>query len=278
MNNVEYDSAENINGVNNVEYDSAENINGVNNVEYDSAENINGVNNVEYDSAENINGVNNVEYDSAENINGVNNVEYDSAENIKEKLSALLLYCKAAYPETKIYISGITPRKDDLNGVVTKINELLVKELESTEYHGIQFIDHSNFDKPEFLYDKKQIHKDNGVRILASNIKRNVKSGTPKSQRRIPAGQERPNKPLEDSQKRSAGKPSSENKTMIDVLEQLKQMNTLLINTHYARTPQPLPPPPPGPWYRSPYHPYIYSVRKFWIKLTVIKQTILYST
>ena len=127
-----------------------------------------------------------------------------------------------------------------------------MKELASTKYHGIKFIDHSNLDKPEFLNDKKHIHKDNGVRILASNIKRNLKSRTPKSQRRIPARQERLNKPLEDSQKRSADKPSSENKTMVDVLEQLKQMNTLLINRHYARTAQPL-----SLWYRPPYHPYI---------------------
>ena len=33
----------------------------------------------------------------------VNNVEYNSAEDINEKLSALLLYCKAAYPEKIIY-------------------------------------------------------------------------------------------------------------------------------------------------------------------------------
>ena len=95
----------------------------------------------------------------------MNNVKYNSGKDINERLSALLLYCKAAYPETKIYISGITPRKDDLNGIVTKINELLVKEQESTKYHGIKFIDHSNPDKPEFLYDQKHIHKDHRVRI-----------------------------------------------------------------------------------------------------------------
>ena len=44
----------------------------------------------------------------------------------------------------------------------------------------------------------------------------------PKTQQRIPTRQERPNKPLEESQKRPADKPSSENKMMIDVLEHLK--------------------------------------------------------
>ena len=111
-----------------------------------------------------------------------------------------------------------------------------MKELESMKYDGIKFIDHSNLGKPEFLCDKKHIHKDNGVRILASNSKYNMKSGLPKSQQRIPARQERPNNLMEDSQNRSTDKPSSENKMMIDVLEQLKQMNILLKYALYKDT------------------------------------------
>ena len=85
---------------------------------------------------------------------GVNNAEYNSVEDINEKLNVLLLSCKTAYPQTTIYISSITPRKDDLNGVVTKVNQLLAKELEDSKYHGIKLIDHSNLDRLEFLYDK----------------------------------------------------------------------------------------------------------------------------
>ena len=85
---------------------------------------------------------------------GVNNVEYNSVENINEKLN-VLLSCKSTYPQTAIYISSITPRKDDLNGVVTKVNQLLARELEDSKYHGIKLIDHSNLDRLEFLYDTK---------------------------------------------------------------------------------------------------------------------------
>ena len=48
---------------------------------------------------------------------------------------------------------------------------------------------------------------------------------------------------------------------MIDVLNQLKQMNTFLMNSHYARPPQqqPFPPPPAGPWYRAPIPPGYFS-------------------
>ena len=87
---------------------------------------------------------------------GVNDVEYNSVKGINEKLNALLLYCKTTYLQTNIYISSITLRKDDLNGVVTKVNQLLAKELEDSKYHGIKLIDHSNLDSPELLYDTKR--------------------------------------------------------------------------------------------------------------------------
>ena len=98
----------------------------------------------------------------------------------------LLLSCKTTYPQTTIYISSITPRKDDLNGVVTKVNQLLAKELEDSKHHGIKLIDHSNLDRPEFLYETKHLNKNSGTKILASNVKHMVKSESSISKRRVP--------------------------------------------------------------------------------------------
>ena len=72
---------------------------------------------------------------------GVNYVEYNSVEDINEKRNVLLLSCKATYLQRNIYISSITHKKDDLNGVLTKANQLLAKELEDSKYHGIKLID-----------------------------------------------------------------------------------------------------------------------------------------
>ena len=116
----------------------------------------------------------------------VNNVEYNSVEDINEKLNALLLSCKTTYPQTAIYISSITPRKDDLNEVVTKVNQLLARELEDSKYHDIKLIDHSNLDKLEFLYDTKHLNKNSGIKKLASNIKHMVKSESSIPKRRVP--------------------------------------------------------------------------------------------
>ena len=115
----------------------------------------------------------------------MNNVEYNSVEDINEKLNVLLLSCKTTYPQTAIYISSITRGKDDLNGVVTKVNQLLARELEDSKYHGIKLIDHSNLDRPEFLYDTKHLNKNSGIKKLASNIKHLVKSESSIPKRRV---------------------------------------------------------------------------------------------
>ena len=60
----------------------------------------------------------------------VNNTEYNSAEDITENLTQLLSFCKETYTDTKIYLSGLTPRKDELNMAVIRTNQLIRKELE----------------------------------------------------------------------------------------------------------------------------------------------------
>ena len=64
----------------------------------------------------------------------------------------------------------------------------------------------------------------------------------------------------DDPSKKPSNEPSQENKMMMDVLNLLKQMNTFLMNSHYARPPQqqPFPPPPAGPWYRASSIPPVY--------------------
>ena len=61
---------------------------------------------------------------------GVNNTEHNSAEDITENLTQLLSFCKETYTNTKMYLSGLTPRKDELNMAVIRTNQLIRKELE----------------------------------------------------------------------------------------------------------------------------------------------------
>ena len=87
---------------------------------------------------------------------GVNNIETQSAEEVSGKFCELLSSFKTAYPTTKIIASGITPRKDKFNIAVRTANQLIRTELEKEELlKNISFIDNSNLDKEEFLYNDK---------------------------------------------------------------------------------------------------------------------------
>ena len=58
-------------------------------------------------------------------------------------------------------MSGITPRKDELNTAVRRANELIRKELDTYQLQGILFIDNSNLDDKDFLHDVKNLKKNN---------------------------------------------------------------------------------------------------------------------
>ena len=77
-----------------------------------------------------------------------------------------------SYPTVKIIASSITPRKDQLNTAVKRANELIHNELKKDQMKDIILIDNSNLDKQELLFDAKHLNRKNGVKILASNIKR----------------------------------------------------------------------------------------------------------
>ena len=178
---------------------------------------------------------------------GVNNIETQSAEEVSGKFCELLSSFKTAYPTTKIIASGITPRKDKFNIAVRTANQLLRTELEKEELlKNISFIDNSNLDKEEFLYNDKRLDKNSGVKILASNIKNSVQ---PKPKK--PFNKQSFDAPRYKSNGKETDAPPAKrnsvdtNNVMSDVLEQLKQMNNFLIS---AYPPKPRQLPPPGPW------------------------------
>ena len=122
---------------------------------------------------------------------------------------------------------------------VIRTNQLIRKELESERFKGIGFIDHSNLDKNEFLYDSKHFRINSGVKILATNIKKATRSGKPDNIRtKTIRPNMKPNRhqPRTDdehlTEKPNTTKSSNTNPDMMfQVLEQLKQMNAFLINT-----------------------------------------------
>ena len=195
---------------------------------------------------------------------GVNDLENCSPQEVSNKFCELLLSYKTTYPTVKIIASSITPRKDQLNTAVKRANELIHNELKKDEMKDIILIDNSNLDKQELLLDAKHLNRKNGVKILASNIKRtqSLQAGikfnhTENQQSRIKPNVKVDNRNTSTNTNSKPDNIISTSTVMTEVLQQLKQMNTYLINqTQY---PKPRLLPPPGPWLNNPFPHQPYS-------------------
>ena len=111
---------------------------------------------------------------------GVNDVDNLTTEDIIDKMINITELCKDKYPDVKLYISVITPRRDSLNEKVKEVNRLLKDNIHRKILLNVFFMDNDNLDNEELLYDNKHLKKDSGVRILVSNLKRSVLKSTNK--------------------------------------------------------------------------------------------------
>ena len=97
---------------------------------------------------------------------GVNDIDNLTTEDIVDQMINITELCKGKYPDIKLYISGITPRRDSLNKKVKEVNRLLKDNIHKKKLLNVFFIDNDSLDNEELLYDKKHLKKDSGVRIL----------------------------------------------------------------------------------------------------------------
>ena len=162
---------------------------------------------------------------------GVNDLENCSPQEVSNKFCELLLSYKTTYPTVKIIASNITPRKDQLNTAVKRANELIHNELKKDQMKDIILIDNSNLDKQELLFDAKHLNRKNGVKILASNIKRTLRLQARikfKQQSRIKPNVKVDNKNTSTNTNSKPDNIISTSTVMTEVLQQLKQMNTYI--------------------------------------------------
>ena len=111
---------------------------------------------------------------------GVNDIDNLTIEDIVDKMINITELCKGKYPDVKLYISGITPRRDSLNEKAKEVNRLLKDNIHRKKLLNVFFIDNDNLDNEELLYDNKHLKKDSGMRMPVSNLKRSVLKSTTK--------------------------------------------------------------------------------------------------
>lgn len=103
---------------------------------------------------------------------GVNDIGKNTPEIIIEEYKTIIRMLKEKYPDIKIIISEVTPRKGDLNKDVMKVNKLLAELCENVDF--LFLVNHSNLQDKFTLYDDRHIHK-RVVPRFAANIKRTLR-------------------------------------------------------------------------------------------------------
>ena len=85
---------------------------------------------------------------------GVNDLETMSPQESSKNMCDVILLCKEKFQKTKVIVSGITPRKDELNSEVKLANQLIVNEISKESFKDIMYVDNSNLQ-----YDPSLLHR-----------------------------------------------------------------------------------------------------------------------
>ena len=178
---------------------------------------------------------------------GVSHFETMSPQESCKNMRDVLLLCKEKFKTTKVIVSGITPRKDELNSEVKLANQLIMNEISKESFKDIIYVDSSNLlDDPSLLHNKKHLQRDSSVKILAANLKRKLPKFKMVDSNKQPMQRTHQNKQDEHKApevKFGQQQEAVENVSMSDVLSQLKQMNSLLVKNisapKYPTSPQP---------------------------------------
>ena len=120
-------------------------------------------------------------------------------------------------------------------------------KFQKNPFKDITYVDNSNLqDNPSLLHDKKHLQRDSGVKMLAANLKRMLpkfKMADSNKQWMQITHQNKQDEHKEPQVKLDQQQETVENVSMSDVLDQLKQINSLLVNNSsapkYPTSPQP---------------------------------------
>ena len=101
---------------------------------------------------------------------GVNDVEQiQDQQKIASDFIEICKMTREKFPNASIIVSEFTPRQDDLQNVIKKVNVEINQRIK--EVPDCLLINHDNLNSRELFHDKKHLEKCNGIPLLARNIK-----------------------------------------------------------------------------------------------------------
>ena len=106
---------------------------------------------------------------------GVNDLESDThdSNSIAKSLTEVAKSASRRFPNTKVFISEITPRRDEYNLKGIEVNSILKEEAQKGEF---ELIKHGNLAKETLFYDTMHLSKFKGITIMKNNIVNSFKN------------------------------------------------------------------------------------------------------
>lgn len=109
---------------------------------------------------------------------GTNDLEKSSNSTLSSLTSDLLNIITVKFPGSRVLVSSLLPRDDNLHARVLEVNNQLKQKCLSMA--NVHLIEHTNlFQASAILYDKKHLNE-KGVRLFAKNLKRAFFYNTPR--------------------------------------------------------------------------------------------------
>ena len=100
---------------------------------------------------------------------GTNDLE-DNSLSSRHIVNALIEISETAlnkFQKSKIFLSEITPRRDEFHLKGMEVNSMVKGAIESNNF---QLVCHSNLSKESLFFDKKHLNKFSGVQMIANNF------------------------------------------------------------------------------------------------------------
>ncbi|CAB3997894.1 Hypothetical predicted protein [Paramuricea clavata] len=104
---------------------------------------------------------------------GVNDLESLSPKDIIESQTCLVNIATTNFPDKKIIMSSITPRRDDLDKFVFEVNKAVAQNI--CKILNVVLVDNGNLrSKDQFYFDTKHLSRRHGIPLFATNLKKSL--------------------------------------------------------------------------------------------------------
>ena len=132
----------------------------------------------------------------------INTIEHLPADVLINNQVHLVNLATKAFPQKKIILSSVTPRKDSLDRVVGEVNHTNAIHEKIKDMPHVFHVNNGNLRHNHFYHDVKHLNKKFGIPKLAANIKKEIRLASQprqQTQQEMPTPQNQPRESIQSN-------------------------------------------------------------------------------